>query len=128
MGRPRNFINTICANLTCKKVFYRRTHGYKNPPKYCSFECYKTSGQVGGFKKNHKINLGKRVKSTNQEAARYTVTNAIRDKKIKRPNFCQKCKIKCIPEGHHYLGYDKKNWLKIIWLCTDCHKKADKFI
>jgi len=26
--------------------------------------------------------------------------------------------------AHHYAGYEKKNWLTIIWLCNDHHRKA----
>jgi len=26
--------------------------------------------------------------------------------------------------AHHYAGYEKKNWLTIIWLCNDHHRQA----
>ncbi len=57
MGRPKNYIDTIC--VMCSNIFYRRTHGYESKPKYCSFVCYKNSGNVGGFKKGHKTNVGR---------------------------------------------------------------------
>lgn len=45
IGRPKSTTDSIC--LVCNKVFYRRTHGRPDKPKYCSHECY------------WKINIGK---------------------------------------------------------------------
>ena len=41
---------------------------------------------------------------------------------IKRPSACKQCERKCIPEGHHYLGYRKEHWLDVQWLCIRCHR------
>ena len=64
--------------------------------------------------------------------ARYYVTNATRDGILIRPEHCQKCKIKnwgigrSMIEAHHHKGYSKENRLNVIWLCSNCHKLADK--
>jgi len=75
----------------------------------------------------YKLEYGKRM-------ARSHVCNAIRDGVLKRPSYCARCGIKdwgkkrSMIEANHYKGYDKQNWLVVEWLCTNCHKKADKFI
>jgi hypothetical protein len=66
-----------------------------------------------------------------KKKARYLVTNAIRDGLLVRANNCQLCGVpdsgvdRSTLEAHHYLGYDKENVYKIIWLCVSCHKQAD---
>lgn len=67
MGRPKNYRDSTCE--VCGNTFYRRTHGYEVKPKYCSFICYKKSGNMGGFKRGHKVNLGR---PRSKEAARKT--------------------------------------------------------
>lgn len=65
--------------------------------------------------------------------AQYYLSNGVRDGKLIRPINCSECKIKdwginrSMIEGHHYKGYEPKNWLVIKWLCTNCHKKAHGF-
>lgn len=67
-----------------------------------------------------------------KKKARYYVINAVRDGRITRPKNCERCgKVdtgvkRSMIEAHHYLGYDEKNWLLIEWLCTACHKIADR--
>ena len=44
---------------------------------------------------------------------------ALKKGKIKRKNYCEKCKIKIKTHGHHedyLMPYD------VIWLCNSCHK------
>lgn len=68
----------------------------------------------------------------NKKKARYYLRNAIRDKRIKKLDYCEQCNIKdwgvkrSMIEAHHYLGYEKNNRLKVRWLCTNCHKLAEK--
>lgn len=57
--------------------------------------------------------------------ARYFVSNAIRDGRLKRPESCSDCGCSCRPQAHHRAGYDREQWLNVLWLCKDCHKKAD---
>ena len=70
--------------------------------------------------------------SENIRKAHYYVHNAIRDGKLVRPEFCEKCGIedwgkkRTMIESHHYKGYEAEYWLTVQWLCTNCHKKAEK--
>jgi len=57
--------------------------------------------------------------------ARYTVSNALRDGRITRPDTCRECGVVGNVEAHHHEGYDRENWLNVEWLCVPCHKKAD---
>lgn len=67
----------------------------------------------------------------NVRKAHYYVTNAVRDGKLIRPSKCENCGIndwgvkRSMIEAHHYLGYEPPNWLKIQWLCTNCHKLSE---
>jgi len=70
----------------------------------------------------------------NKKKARYTVSNAVRDGRLIRPNVCEKCGRKdwgisrSMIEANHHRGYEPENWLVVEWLCTDCHKLADGFV
>ncbi len=57
--------------------------------------------------------------------ARQRFNNAVRDGKITRPSICQNCGKPAFVEGHHYKGYDSEHVFDVIWLCFDCHVKAD---
>ena len=35
---------------------------------------------------------------------------------------CEGCGFQGKTEGHHN-SYVPKNWLKVVWLCVDCHKR-----
>lgn len=28
------------------------------------------------------------------------------------------------PEAHHYLGYEPRHWIDVIWLCSACHRRV----
>ncbi len=53
--------------------------------------------------------------------ARTRLNTAISGGKIKRLP-CQVCN-KPNGQGHHYLGYNKKYWYKVIWLCPKHHQE-----
>ena len=48
------------------------------------------------------------------------VHQAVKSGKLKKPNSCEKCGTKCVPNGHHP-DYDKP--LEVKWLCKECHLK-----
>jgi DNA-directed RNA polymerase subunit RPC12/RpoP len=57
--------------------------------------------------------------------AREKLSNAVRDKKIERPNRCQHCGKDTRLHGHHH-DYSKP--LSVIWLCVPCHRQIHAFM
>lgn len=58
--------------------------------------------------------------------AHQRVHRAVEDGVLKRPEYCESCRKKCKPEGHHE---DYSRPLEVIWLCRVCHaKKIEKVI
>jgi len=55
--------------------------------------------------------------------AKSAVYYAVRHGKLIRPDHCVLCGQKCRPQAHHD-DYSKP--LEVIWLCSPCHKVADK--
>ena len=62
------------------------------------------------YRKSHPL----RYKANN------AVSNAVRDGRLFRPNFCSQCRCQCKPHGHHD-DYTKP--LSVRWLCVSCHSK-----
>lgn len=90
---------------------YRQTeHGHakvlENDRKHRKTESYKKTVEKS------------RLKYPEKRKAQYTLSNALRTGKIKRPNFCSVCNKSCKPQGHHY-DYSKP--LNVIWMCKKCH-------
>ena len=48
------------------------------------------------------------------------INHGIRDGKVVRPTSCSRCGDECKPQGHHP---DYSEPLKVVWLCTRCHKR-----
>ena len=73
------------------------------------------------YRKNkaHFILKSLKKAKTFKQRARMKLQRAIRLGKIVRPEKCDECSIKCIPQGHHHKGYEKP--LEVIWLCRKCH-------
>ena len=38
---------------------------------------------------------------------------------------CEECGAETQTEAHHHHGYDKTHYLDVVWLCRDCHNRAD---
>lgn len=57
--------------------------------------------------------------------AHYAVYKAIKDKRLIRPDVCEKCnkKEKSL-HAHHHNGYDKEHVYDVEWLCLACHAIA----
>lgn len=56
----------------------------------------------------------------NRSAARYAVTNAVRDGRLYKPSQCESCNDETTLHGHH-CDYNKP--LDVMWLCDPCHKQ-----
>ena len=50
--------------------------------------------------------------------AHNSVSNALRDGRMSRPDCCSSCGCSCRPEAHH-CDYTKP--LEVMWLCKSCH-------
>lgn len=61
-----------------------------------------------------------------RQKARYAVHTALRAGDITKPKQCQGCgEIKRL-QIHHTHGYSEENWLKVIFVCHECHKGIHK--
>lgn len=59
-----------------------------------------------------------RLKNPDAYRARYAVSNAVRDGRLKKPEKCEICGGRFWLHGHHD-DYSKP--LDVIWLCAKCH-------
>lgn len=57
-------------------------------------------------------------KNPEKYRAHYFLSNAIRDKRIIKPDYCEVCGKKCKPHGHHS---DYSRPLEVVWMCAQCH-------
>lgn len=64
-----------------------------------------------------------RRKNRQKVYARRAVWRAIKAGKLLKPDKCNNCKVKCVPEGHHA---DYSKWLEVTWLCLKCHLSTHK--
>lgn len=74
-----------------------------------------------------KKRLPSQYKSSLQERARVAVRIAILHGKL-QPGLCaHRDKDQCWGqlEGHHWKGYDPKNWLEVVWLCKRHHTREE---
>jgi len=85
-----------------------------------NWEKHKTYKQIF-YWHNHQKETNR--KSQNQINAYYAVEKATRLGKLIKSKNCQLCGQRGKLEAHHFNGYNPKDWLKIIWLCTKCHGK-----
>lgn len=69
------------------------------------------------------------LKSIGQEErgrAYAAVQGAIKNGKLIKPLWCEKCGLLKSLEGHHYKGYSKEFRLVVRWLCVNCHDTEHK--
>ena len=58
-----------------------------------------------------------------KKKAQWTLSNAIRDKKVTRGTVCEHCQSTgCDIQGHHW-SYAAEHMLDVVWLCIPCHGK-----
>ncbi len=56
------------------------------------------------------------------------VRNALASGKMVRPQECSACPAVGSIEAHHHKGYAPEHRLSVVWLCTRCHRRADRGI
>lgn len=54
-------------------------------------------------------------------SASQAVHRAVERGLLIRPDHCSKCGNCAAVVAHHHLGYERENWLQVIWLCPKCH-------
>jgi len=59
-----------------------------------------------------------RANNPEKRVAGIAVMNALKLKKLTRPESCSVCHKPCRPEGHHF-DYSKP--LEVVWVCKACH-------
>jgi hypothetical protein len=65
-------------------------------------------------------------KNKEKMRAHWAIKNALKNGQIFRPSHCELCKKKLFTHAHHYINYNKENYLNVKWLCVICHKKQHK--
>lgn len=106
------------AELRAKKIDYLQTEKGIDVMKKASMKHRHTSAFKETQKRYCSLNPHK---IASQRALRY----AVRVGKIKRPDTCSSCGVRCFPEGHHW-SYAKDHQLDVIWLCKKCHEETHK--
>lgn len=64
-----------------------------------------------------------RLKNPLRQKARDAVKYAISKGELIRED-CRLCASSNDVQAHHHFGYEKENWLNVIWLCRTCHNKV----
>lgn len=123
----------ICKLCICERV---REHRRKNIEKIRAYDRnrpnkaernqknkeYKARMRLEDPKKFDKIFHGARknfrANHKDKSDAEGKLNDAIRYGKIKRPDTCSLCGVKCTPQAHHY-DYSKP--LNVVWVCVSCH-------
>ncbi len=135
-GRKRKIIvinDVICKPCSrCKEVknildfsVSNKQKGYRSS--FCK-DCTKEKNRLLYAKnpqKFHESNSRWAKKNPQKRRAHEHLMYAIEHGHIYRPEFCSDCGKSCIPDGHHWRGYEPEHWLNVQWLCRSCHKKAD---
>ena len=111
---------------SCKECCKKKAMLYRNNP----FIAEKNKKYMKKYSKHNKEKLSKiqkkyRLKNQLKSRARSKVNHAIRDRRLFKPNCCEYCCLEDVLYAHH-TSYDEHMWLNVIWLCRDCHLKADK--
>jgi hypothetical protein len=84
-----------------------------------------TDAELKKRKLHNSLRTNIRGKYPDKDAARSLLGHAVRDRRIMRPNHCERCAITCIPHGHHE-DYSKP--LDVMWLCPECHGERHREI
>ena len=91
---------------------------------YCCKECLKTYSRKWSKRYSYKYKKG--GKYFEQAKARNYLNYALSRKMVKKGNCVVGFDCSGRIEGHHYLGYDKKHYLDVLWFCSKHHGRADR--
>jgi len=136
-GSRRKTVETakmkICASCKKKKPTTdfpeRGIHPYCRPCK--NEKVYEYRRGPGRAAHNERMGRYQKDKYDNdpefrlKTSARHAVQRALKSGKLKRPHWCPSCHRVVRLHAHHHQGYDKANWLNIIWLCARCHREEE---
>jgi hypothetical protein len=115
-GIPKRF-----CSKKCQRKSYKKHHGDGNPEtiRLRQARWHTTEkGRICAEKKKQKPDWPQK------RNARDVVRRAVKSGKIIKPTCCESCGEASKVEGHHYAGYN--NPLLVKWLCTKCHRQAEK--
>lgn len=122
-----NQCKTCC--LKYQKKYRQTEHGKATQKLYFQSEkgkAAKRKARIRYFKTERGKSMLKeyRIQNPKQEKAKHAVSSAIRAGKLPRPDTLQ---CHCGPEKaeqyHHHKGYAPENWLNVVPVCINCHKK-----
>ena len=148
MGRPKGSINCpkpfkciVCGVLElalrkdkkfCDNCLKEHIAEWRH--KKDKTEKYKERYRRYRIKIRERSRLRYHLENENVRKAHYYVSNAVRDKRLFKPNSCSQCGLadsgieRSMIEAHHYLGYEPEHWMDVQWLCTRCHKIVEGVI
>ncbi len=120
------------SKLFCEECAYQRRAisrrlRDKSPLAQKRYKRFRNSEKYREYSRNRYHTMDENVRK-----ARYYLRNALREGRLIKSSVCEHCGAtdygtkRSMIEGHHYLGYDKKHWFDVQWLCVTCHKIADK--
>lgn len=118
--------------LPIKKFFRWTSYACGRPTGRYSKYCRPHWGQYCNYVEHHKNPKAQPTPKLSDEErdlrqrARHALGNAVYYGWVKKPSVCQQCKKrtrKVDLHGHHHLGYDRKHWRDVIWVCRKCHNK-----
>jgi hypothetical protein len=124
-------ICTKCKTAKSTSDFFRNKNTkdgfHPNCKICCNFSNRKYVQSEHGKKKRLEYTRIYIAENRDKARVRVRIYNAIRGKKITKPQKCSNCggSGKRI-EAHHHKGYDEAHWFDIVWLCAKCHKLADR--
>ena len=110
----REYRCKLCSAKKCKRYFEKKIN--QDPDYYKKEALRNRENSLKWRKKTHFSNKKKIY-------ARSYIGRMIEEGKLIRPEYCSECKCNGIIQAHHE-DYDKPS--EIVWLCTKCHKQADK--
>ena len=112
-----------------KKQIYRKNWFSKNKDKEFIYKKRYAQSKKGkmAFKRAY-IKYCNKPENKLKKLAHWAIKYAVETGKIEKPNQCSDCKIILNTnkiQGHHFMGYEKKYFLSVKWLCLACHKKNE---